>query len=121
MLVFVALFSLLFAVQAHAVWNSEGLKSSPSNGTILADTGPQANASTLYQVVCDATLNADVLIEQRNDVNNATLFSQQVSLAANDTKDVSFRVITLTDERIRVKLNGALTLGSVQCSIFDPF
>ena len=102
-------------------WYTEGAKSSPSSGTVLADTGPQTSGYRTIGILCDSSVSGVVILEHRNADNDTTLSSQRISMTINSPFSFNVPYTTLilaTDERIRVITSGAI-LGAVQASIFS--
>lgn len=104
-------------------WFTEGKKTQPAAGDVLADTGAVAAALTVapLQVVITATLA--VTVELRHyDTNGTTILkSHFIKCAANDTIAIPFANIVLdTDQRLKV-VNATATLGDVQASLVGNF
>ena len=99
-------------------WFSAGPQTNPADATVLADTGAIASGNnTGAVVVVTANAQANVIVEQRNAANNATVQSQFVRIPANDTRSIDFGSIQLApSERLRVIQSGALT-GVIHVSI----
>jgi hypothetical protein len=102
------------------MWHTEGLKSSPASGTVLADSGQLPVGSRSASMWLSANIACTVVFEYRNDTNSANVMSQIFHLSA-----VSPVVIPLltgyinvaVDERFRVVTSG-LALGQIQASLF---
>lgn len=117
-----ALVALAVSVQSHAgTWSTEGPQTGPSANTILADTGPlAASGSRVFTVIVRSTLGTVVAVEYRNAANDGNVKSQEVAIPANETVHLKFEPgvdMNADDERIRVRLIPALTLGTIQASI----
>lgn len=97
--------------------HTEGEKSNPVDGTLLADTG-QVLGGTLYvAVLVTGTLLTTVRIQQRNAANNGNIAQFLVKSPANDTKWIEIGAIPAQDnERIRIVTEGA-HIGTVQALV----
>jgi len=107
-------------------WYSEGIKTNPIAGDLLADTGALSLADNLrspnktFKVMVSGTILARVEIQHRNAANSATLATQLLTVLADSQYlwDPTISGITLAEsERIRVVMF-ANALGSVSASIF---
>src|SRR6266705_1326529 len=101
-------------------WVTEGEKTNPGAGVILADTGVLNDVqSHYYSFVVTATVSASVNIEVRNAANDATLFSQSVKVLASDTKYIPVPTVydSLPNGRVRIVMD-TLIVGKVQAAIF---
>lgn len=98
-------------------WITEGLQTSPSTGTLLADTGEVPESNTEFTIVLTSTAVATVLLQRRNAANNGTLQEQIIKTLVNETQALQFGPIHCEEgERVRLVTSG-LILGSVQGSI----
>src|SRR5205823_1090604 len=99
-------------------WYTEGEQTGTvTNGTVLADTGPLANADPPILVTCTASVTAALTLQRRNAANDATISAQAIRLSANTTQSFAFGPVHLEDqERIRI-VTTALIDGAVQASI----
>jgi hypothetical protein len=104
-------------------WKTEGLKTLPIGaGTVLADTGQlDAGNYSLLSLCMSASLAATFELQHRNAANNANIFSQRfyMSLVAPVVVDGTFYFTGVAqDERLRIVLIDALTLGNAQASFY---
>jgi hypothetical protein len=102
-------------------WYTEGVKSTPSSGTVLADTGEMEEGSRSVAFWVSANVLATVRLEVRNAANNANVIAQTFHLSAVSpvaTPELSGVINLATDERIRIVTSGALALGEIQASLF---
>lgn len=98
-------------------WNTEGVKSNPSDGTLLADTDELDSGFYAFSLLGTATLLSTVKLQHRNAANDTTLNEHIIKFLANDTKQVTFPITVDTNQRVRV-LSEGVNLGSVQASLF---
>jgi hypothetical protein len=104
-------------------WISEGLKTLPVGaGTVLADTGElSAGNYSLFSTMLSADLAATFEIQWRNAANSANIWSQRFytgALSPVVINEALYFPSIEDDQRIRVVLIGALTLGNAQASFF---
>lgn len=99
-------------------WYTEGEKTNPADGAILADTGKiDTGNNTDTTLVVSATVAAVVLVQRRDSARTNTVMSQTVRVLANDTKVIPLgRQVLDLGESIRVLASG-VTVGAVQASI----
>lgn len=118
----VALLLLALHAVAHAqTWNSAGVLTNPAVNTIMADSGAQNEGLRHWSVLCSSSVAAVLVVEHRDGTNtvNVTGHSQAFVLAAMNTAELTpaAGLFFLQDERIRIRLNAAVT-GTAQCSVF---
>lgn len=103
-------------VSFDSIKNSAGDQSSPSSGTVMADTG--ALAAGMYEVRCTVTASAAAQFAfQYRDVGNAnTLFGSTLIIPANSFGQALFELAVNTTERLRIVMNADLT-GTGSASI----
>jgi len=106
-------------IRGDATWVAGNEFTNPTVNTILVDTGGIYEFDHSFQIVCAADVNANIAIEHRNVANDTTLKSQLVRFGGPGTVGVAFNVFFYnTNERVRVRLHSAISLGTIQCSIF---
>lgn len=121
---FALLATLLVSKESSAqTWNSALLQTNPAANAIVADTGPALgdNARKWY-TICSSTVSAILIVEHRDAANATNLHSQGFFLPANGTVTMGpdSALVVLNGERVRLRLNAAVT-GSLWCSVFlDP-
>lgn len=100
-------------------WTTEGVKSSPSSGTVLADTGQLGAGTYTFKFLGTSTIAVgNILIQQRNSGNSSTVMEQIVNVPVASSINLELGPITVgSDERIRVITNSGL-FGSIQASLF---
>lgn len=102
-------------------WYTEGLKSTPASGTVLADTGQLTEGSRSIALVASANVSVPIRLEVRNAANDATNISQIFHLSALGpvaTPEVTGYVNLSSNERVRIVTASGLALGDVQASLF---
>lgn len=102
-----------------ATWNTEGQKSTPSSGTVLADTGQLLAQEWRATILLSATVTANVKLQHRNANNNGNVEELALSILSSNPLFISQLAISVlnADERIRIITDGTI-LGNVQASIF---
>lgn len=101
-----------------AGWVTEGSKTAPASGTVLADSGPMPMGSRYFNGLISITGAGTILYQHRNADNTATIKEHSFSFLAADKLPLpEFRTDVDTDERIRIVTSGLLTLVSVQASL----
>lgn len=102
-----------------ATWNTEGQKTNPSSGTVLADTGQLLAQEWRATIILSATALANVKLQHRNANNNGNVKEQNFSVLSSTLLHLPLLAISVTnaDERVRVVTDGVI-LGNVQASIF---
>lgn len=102
-----------------ADWFSEGEKTNPASGTVLADTDELVAGVIQMGFMVSANANCKVVLQHRNAANTANVSSQAMFLTASAPISVMYPVPidVSVDERIRVVTDGAISLGNVQASI----
>jgi hypothetical protein len=113
--------ALLFSGFAHADWTTAGLLTNPAIDTILADTGPAPTDGGIRgKMFMASTVQAVGVLEWRNAANTANIRSQAFVVPANSSLQImlEFPLNMSTGERLRVRLNAAIT-GVVQASMFS--
>lgn len=106
-------------------WVSEGQKSAPASGTVLADTGQLAAGNYTFKCVMSTEGVSTATfceIEHRNAGNSADIISHhfgQDSGGLQTHHELRFTIALAVNERVRVIQNGTPTAGSsIQASIF---
>jgi hypothetical protein len=99
-------------------WYSEGEKSNPIDGELLATTGKISSGNnTMATIVVSATAVCAVQLRYRDSAGSTTKQGQILRVPANDTITVPLGVTPLNpDESLQVVTSGAV-VGSVQASI----
>ena len=96
-------------------WHTEGPKTDPTDGTVLADTGPMSagiqNATLL--VYTDVMFVADLV--QRNALNTADLNVQPIAITSQ-LAVVGVPFTFVLNQRVLLRVNGNVT-GHMQASI----
>lgn len=98
---------------------SEGEKTNPPDGTILAQTGILGDGQWPVMIVVAGTASTTLRFERRNIDNNGNVQSQLIKVPLNTT--LSFRLGTvdhLAGEHLRVVTVGS-PIGLVQATIND--
>jgi len=106
-------------------WYTEGAKTNPANGEVLADSGPLTegavtlNSVPVPVVIISSTVNAMVVLQLRNPANDSTVASQGFAVGAHSPFVMpSFGSISLqSGQRLRLVLVGGVT-GAMQGSLF---
>jgi len=100
------------------MWYSEGEKTDPADGTLLAATGKLLTGNnTMATIVVSATVAAAVQIQYRDAAASSTRQGQIVRVLAGDTVVIPLGVQPLEPaEGLQVVASGAL-VGNVQASI----
>lgn len=101
-------------------WRTEGRKTNPAAGTLLADTGPlQGGVSYSPQLVVSSTVILQVRMEHRDAENLNTLQEHTFLVPANSSFQFSvwgyFDI--LEGQRVRLTV-GANVTGTAQGSLF---
>lgn len=102
-------------------WYTEGLKSTPASGTVLADTGQLTEGSRSVALVVSANVIASIRLEVRNAANDTTNISQVFHLSALGsvaTPQVAGYVNLASNERVRIVTTAGLLVGEIQASLF---
>jgi hypothetical protein len=101
-------------------WATQGKITNPSDGQLLADTGPLAATAFVPTLLCWSTVACNITLHHRNAANTADLHTQQLSLT---TFFLNFQTIGLPtaiilglNERLTLTLDTAFT-GQIQISI----
>lgn len=99
-------------------WYSEGEKSNPADGDLLATTGKLPFGNNVpVTVVVSATVAAVVLLRYRDAAGSTNKQVQTIRVLANDTKVIPLGTHPINvDEALQVVSSG-VTLGLVQASI----
>ena len=99
-------------------WFTNGILTNPAIDTILVDTGAFAEATgpLIVRVIVSSTVIAAPILELRNAANSANISSQAFISPANTTVELDLPVTWAVSERLRVRLNAAIT-GLIQASI----
>jgi len=101
-------------------WTSNGLLTNPAANTILAEQVAVGDNARMWVVMCSASVASTVVVEHRDAANLTTIagHSQGFFIPANGatTPNSVIRIPIFDQERIRVRLNGAVT-GGVWCSV----
>jgi hypothetical protein len=99
-------------------WFTNGVLTNPAINTILADTGAltEAGGPVSTRVVVSSTVISAPIFELRNAADSANISSQALILAANTSLEIEFPVTWAAGERLRLRLNAAIT-GLIQASI----
>lgn len=102
-------------------WFSEGQKTNPSTGDLLADTGalPVENG-LLFTFIISSSVAFVADLQHRDATNTSTLKSQLMICPATDT--ITFGPVNryfLISERLRIVVGSGFT-GACQASIFAP-
>lgn len=100
-------------------WYTEGKKTFPVTGDLLADTGAVGIGSlTQFTFVIAMNLSATVVIHHRNALNNADLHSQYIWVSGSVLQTFQMPVILGTSERLTVTMGSDTYEGTeVQVSI----
>lgn len=101
-------------------WQTNGILTNPTGGTVLADSGPLGAAKRSICFVAAANITAIVVLEHRNAANDATLKSQAFMVLASAPLILTlpWAVLDMADnERLRITLNATI-VGSIQASTF---
>lgn len=97
-----------------------GEQNTPSDDTVLADTGPHSAGDNQVNLYVSAAVAAKVILQRRNAANSATIWQQAFWLGALDSiSPVFVTVHTDEDERIRVVTDGTI-LGKIQATLAVP-
>lgn len=116
---FAVLFTVLLASPVFAGTPvTGGAFTNPAINTILADSGPLTDNTHEVTILVSSTVAAVVVLEYRNATDTANVWSQYVIIPANSFQPYKIEkfVITNLNERLRMRLNAAIT-GSIQASI----
>jgi hypothetical protein len=99
-------------------WYSEGEKTNPADGSLLATTGKvMSGNNTMATVIVSASVGAAVQIQHRDAAAQVTRMGQIIRVLANDTVVVPIGVHPLEPaEGLQVVALGAV-IGLVQASI----
>lgn len=98
-------------------WVTEGIKSNPLNGAVLADTGAfGSDTSGNIKVIVASTVAGFATFEHRNAANDTTIKAQAFPVSANGVVDVEFMVAPAQGERFRLVTTG-LVVGQIQGSL----
>lgn len=109
---------VLCALPLHAAWFTEGKKSSPSDNTLLADSGALTAQEWQVTILISSTIAAKVRIQHRNAANTGNIAQHEVSVGGSAPYNTPILRIQVADnERIRVVTEGVI-LGDVQASLF---
>lgn len=96
-------------------WATEGLKTNPSAGDILADTGPLAAGIASLTVIIWTDAGCNLNLVQRNALNTADVNSQ--SLQPNGSMFLApIPIITLLNQRLQITVDTGVN-GHVQASL----
>lgn len=97
---------------------SAGAFTNPAANTIFADSGSLNEGNHEVTIMVSGTVNTIAVLEYRNAANDANVWSQFVIIPANgfQTYRIDKFTISNTGERVRLRLNAAIT-GSAQGSI----
>lgn len=102
-------------------WVTEGVKNSPSSGTVLADTGALSGVGgyNIRPIILAANVSAEVELQHRDSTNSSNVWSQRFWLGATNPGgiDSSLPFQLASNERLRI-VTTSLTLGSVQASFY---
>lgn len=97
-------------------WYSEGTKSSPASGTLLADTGATTGNYSCF-LIADSSVEASLVFQHRNAANDTTLHAQTFTAVVGTIFTPKFEVPYLDiNERFRV-LTDALAIGAIQTTL----
>lgn len=95
-------------------WISEGIKTNPVAGALLADSGARAAGSFTARMLLSATVGAAVRVQHRDALNGATLEELIINMPGSQTTDFPIGDVDLAEnERVRVVTMSAI-VGSVQ-------
>jgi len=99
-------------------WFTNGILTNPAINTILADSGalPEAGGPVSTRVIVSSTVICAPILELRDAANSANISSQAFILAANTSLEIELPITWAAGERMRVRLNAAIT-GLIQVSI----
>ena len=102
------------------VYVSEGDKTNPSSGDVLADTG--AIAAGLYEVrvFAGTTLSSSVLVQRRTAANALVEPAVRLYTAANLSAEYVFTFKLETSERVRVVAGANLTGNAFAALQYEP-
>lgn len=97
---------------------TEGSKTNPAAGVVLADSGPTHIAEYSIHVIGISTILAMCSFQWRNAANDTTLQEQTFSIPANqNVMEDQIKITTQTSgDRFRI-VTAALILGVVQVSM----
>src|SRR5947209_8102332 len=85
-------------------WNTAGVLSAPTTGTILADTGALGATTLSFTILLYALDTCTIDIQHRNATNTTTLHSQllYVTPGTNNPMTVTIQLTPGLNERLRV-------------------
>ena len=96
------------------MWATEGRKTTPLAGTVLADTGEMVGQPYALRVIVSANVSASVKLQHRNAENNANAEEELViDVLGSSPVALSFTFTLENDERVRV-VTTATVAGGVQ-------
>lgn len=100
-------------------WTTEGKKSSPANGTVLADTGQLSAGTYSFKFLATSTVVVgNLLLQLRNSGNSSTVMEQTIATPPGQSLTIDIGGLAVgTDERVRVVTDGT-SLGALQASLF---
>jgi hypothetical protein len=98
-------------------WHTEGLKTNPTEGTLMADTGATPAGSYAVGVLAAGTVLTTIRLEYRDSSNTSNNASQILKVQANSTVQVTLPVYLADDERVRAVMD-ADAGGKCQVSLF---
>jgi hypothetical protein len=112
--------ALLLAAAAQANTPvTGGILTNPVANTILVDTGPlDGPANHTIQIFVSSSVNAVVVIENRDSANTANVWTHAFPIGANAPFQMKVDSFTTngTGERLRIRLNANIT-GVIQASV----
>lgn len=101
-----------------SAWVTEGSKTNPASGAVLADSGATHIGEYTIHVIGISTILAPCSFQWRNGANDTTLQEQTFSIQANqNVMEDQIKISTqASGERFRI-VTTAIVLGVVQVSM----
>ncbi len=99
------------------MWATNGEITGPNPGDILADTGPLSVGSVSFTIITWSDDGPNLLVEHRNALNDTTLHSFRYLPGGVPLHVVTFPLVLLVNERVRVKVLSSQFGGTTQVSI----
>jgi hypothetical protein len=97
-------------------WNTEGVKTNPTAGDTLADSGPLSAALKTFTIaIWNDTGGGELEVVQRNALDTADVAVQRITVAGT-TLIYPWPVLLVLNQRVIVRLRQDLT-GHIQASL----
>lgn len=106
-------------LQGSSDWVSGSVNVNPTDGTVLADTGPLNPGNYLFATVIASSVASAADIQYRDSTNASNNDAQRRFVVAGQNDDFLFpnKLTLANNERLRIVQNGNVT-GTVQASIY---